>query len=237
MSKDPNNFEGRGVGLPAEFSNLPEDQRRIGDRFALICGVLPAAIAAVRLSLTDPNAAVAAGLQVVALCRGLAEDEVGDRGLWQTAAELLELSTAASANSCRIEARVRAIDGDDERAAALRVLGLVLATWHAGPAEAICHHLSVIEVLLRWFPARGSVRRCLLTPYVESYWRHVSRERPFAFRAPAVTTAAIEEASAAPESDRIRAVLSAASCGLPIRGAHEILQRLRGPSLEGNTQN
>ena len=111
----------------------------------------------------------------------------------------------------------------------------MLATWHASPDEAIGFHLSIAEVLLRWFPAEKSVRRRLLTPYIESYWRHAARERRFAFQLPDLTVAAIEEALAAPEADRIRAVLSAAANGFRIRGAHEVLQRIRAVSPEGNT--
>lgn len=82
-------------------------------------------------------------------------------------------------------------------------------------------------MLLQWFPAAESVRRLLLTPYVKSYWQHAARERRFAFRAPDFTAPAIDAASAASGADCIRTVLSAAANGLGIRGAHEVLQRLR----------
>jgi hypothetical protein len=133
-------------------------------------------------------------------------------------------------NAYQIEARVQAIEGEDERATALKVLGYVLATWHANSEEAIRFHLSIIEVLFRWFPAGESVRRLILTPYFESYWLHAARNRRFSFRAPDVTVAGIETASITSEADRIRAVLSAAANGLNIRGAQEVLQRLRAQS-------
>lgn len=121
-ARDRGNFEGVGIDLTAEFRKLPEGQRRLGDQFALISGVLPVAIALVRLPLADPSGAVDAGQRVAALCRELAEDESGDRELWQTAAELFESASVASTSARLIVALLRTIGGEGERATALRVL-------------------------------------------------------------------------------------------------------------------
>lgn len=85
--------------------------------------------------------------------------------------------------------------------------------------------MSIAEVLLRWFPAGGSPNRLVLTPYIESYWRHNVQSRPFAFRTPAL--AAVEAAAAEPEVGRVAAVLSATASGFHLPGAHRFLQRLR----------
>ena len=61
--------------LTAEFRKLPEDKRQQGDRFSLITVVIPAAMWIVRLSLTDPSAAVSAGRRVATACRHLSDDE------------------------------------------------------------------------------------------------------------------------------------------------------------------
>jgi hypothetical protein len=229
-SEDRSNFEGVGVDLLAEFRKLPEDQRRLGDRFSLLSGVLPAAMALVQLSLAEPTVAAGAGQRLVAIFRDLAADEFGDSEMWRTVAQLFELTSVESTSARHVVTPIQSIEGKDERAIALKVLGNLLATWHASPEEAIRFQLSIIEVLFRWFPAGEPIRRCVLTPYVEAYWRHTSRERRFAFRAPALTVASIEAASAAPEPERICAVLSAAGNGLLVRGAQEVLQRLRAAS-------
>ncbi len=69
-SRASGNFEGTGVDLSAEFRILPENQRRLGDCFALISGVLPAAITLVRLSLSNSAAAVSAGQRLAASLSG-----------------------------------------------------------------------------------------------------------------------------------------------------------------------
>ena len=228
--KDRATFEGRGVDLRGEFRKLPEDQRRLGDQHALISGPLPAAVALARLALTDPGKAASAGRRVAALCRQQAEDEWGDQELWGTAAELFDLSSAANPDASRITDCGRAVEGDGARAVALRVLSYILGAWHATPEQAIAYHLGVIEALLRWYPPTGGVRRRLLTPYLTEFWQRAARDQRFAFRAPSLTAAAIESAAGGPERDRIRAVLAAAAGGFRIRGAHEVLDRLRAPS-------
>lgn len=225
-------FEGRGIDLTAEFRKLTEQQRRLGDVFALIAGAVPAALVVVRLSLADIPAAIDAAKRVIALCRQLADDEWGDRELWQLAADMVGLVSQSCMNTRSIMARIDSIQGTDERATALRVLGYLLATWPANLDEALRNQLSVIEVLLRWFPVGESIHRRILTPYVEAYWRHAAQERRFLLRAPDFTVGQIEEAMIAPETDRLRAVLSAAANGFRIGGAHGVLQKLHTKALQ-----
>jgi len=177
-------------------------------------------------SLATPESAVTFGQRIVALCRQLAEDESGDRELWQVAAELFELSSVANTNAHVIVARVRQIAGDDERAIALKVLGHVLATWHASPSDAIRYQLSIIGRLQQWFPAGEAVCDLLLVPHIVSYWRHVARDRRFAFSTPAITVAAIESAAISPEGRRIHTILSDAAADFRISGADAILREL-----------
>jgi hypothetical protein len=221
------NFEGIGVDVSDEFRSLPDDRRRLGDQFAAISGLVPAAIAVGGLSRTDPEAAASAARRVGRVCRDLADSEPGDRELWQVAADLFELTANTPATSGSITARTRRIEGDGERELALRLLGYILATAHAGPEEGLSYQLGMIEALLRWYPAPGAVNRHLLVPYIEAYWRFAARNSRFVFRAPTVTAAAIESALGAPEPERVYAVLSAAASGFSIRGARDVLQRLR----------
>ena len=221
------NFDGAGVDVTAEFRKLPEDKRHQGDYFSLIIALVPAAIWVVRLSLTDPGAAVSAGRRVAAACRQLSQDQWGDRDLWQTAAELFELSSVERTNAEQILARVRRIEGRDEGRTALRVLGYMLATWHACADEAIHCQLGCIDVLLQWFGPEEPAHHIILAPYVESYWRRATGECRFEFRSPDHTIAAIEAAATAPESKRVQAILSAAAGGFRIRGLGDVLRRLR----------
>jgi hypothetical protein len=221
------NFEGIGVDVSDAFRSLPDDERRLADRFAVISGLVPAAIAISRLSRTDSSAAATAASRVGGSCRELAEAEPGDSELWQVAAELFALAADGHATSGSITARTRQISGDGERELALRLLGYILATVHAGPEEALSYQLGMVETLLRWYPAPGAVNRLVLVPYFEAYWRFAARNSRFAFRAPSVTAAAIESALDAPGRERLYAVLSAAAGGFSMRGAREVLQRLR----------
>lgn len=225
--KTRENFEGVGVDVAAEYQRLPDDQRRLGDQFALITGLIPTAMAVVRLSLTDVAAAVAAGRRVAAMCRELAGDPLGDRELWHRAAELFELSSVESTNTARVRGSIEAVEGNTERETAVRILGYVLCSWHATPAEAISAHLGMSETLLRWFSPGEAAYRQVLMPYIESYWRYTAERRRFALRAPDVVIAGLEAASRAPERERVYAVLSAVAGGFRIRGAREVLQRLR----------
>jgi hypothetical protein len=220
-------FEGVGFDVAAEFTKLPEDQRLMGDRFALITGLIPTAMAVVRLSLTDAAAAVGAGNRVAAMCRELAEDPSGDRELWRTASEFFAVSSVESTNTTQIVGRLVKIEGDGEKEIAIRILGYVLCSWHASPDEAMASHLGMIETLLRWFSPGESVYRLILMPFIECYWRYIAEHRRFALRAPDLVIAALESAARTSERDRVYAVLSAAAGSFRIRGAQEILQRLR----------
>src|SRR5262249_26345189 len=202
---------------------LPADKRQQGDRFSLISAILPAAIWIVRLSITDSSAAVSAGLRVAAACRQLSDDEWGDQLLWRTAAELFELSSVERTNAEQILAHVRAIEGQDEGTAALRVIGHMLATWHATPEEGIHYQLACIDLLLQWFGAKESVHRLILVSYFESYWRNAIQQCRFAFRSPDLIVAAIEAAMTAPVAKRDQAILSAAARGFRYRGLQEVL--------------
>jgi hypothetical protein len=206
-----------------EFRKLPENQRQNGDYFSLICGLIPAAIWIVRLSLTDSIAAISACRRVAAICRQISDDEWADRGLWRTTAEFFELSSADCTNAQQLFARVR----QDEGKTAQQILGYVLATWHAGPEEAIHCQLACIDVLLRLFSRTESVRDLILVPYIESYWRHAAQECRFAFRSHDLTVAAIEAAVTVPKAKRIQAILVAAASGFRIRGLEGELCKLR----------
>ncbi len=220
-------FEGVGFDVAAEFKKLPDDQRRRGDRFALITGMIPTAMAVVRLLLTDATAAVSAGNRVAAMCRELAADTSGDQELWCIAAAFFELSAVESTNTSQLVARIEQIEGDSEREVALRILGYVLCSWHASPGEAIAAQLGMIETLLRWFSPGESVYRLVLMPFIECYWRYTAAQCRFALRSPDIVIASLESASRMPERERVYAVLSAAAGGGRIRGAAEILQRIR----------
>jgi hypothetical protein len=220
-------FEGVGFDVLSEFKKLPDDHRRRGDRFALISGLLPTAMALVRLSLCDTTAAVGAGQRVAAMCRELAEDSSGDRALWSTAAEFFALSSVESTNTTHIVASIEKIQGDTEREVALRILGYILSSWHASPGEAIGFHLGMSETLLRWFSPGEAVYRLVLMPFIECYWRYTAEQRRFALRGPDIVISALDSASQTPERERVYAVLSAAAGGFRIRGASEVLQKLR----------
>lgn len=205
--RDGVNSEGLGVDIMTEFRLLPEEQRHLGDRFAVISGLLPAAMALARLSLTDTPAAAATAKRVAGLCRELAVDEYGDKILWQTVAELFELAAGANRNPSPIISHIRTIQGNGEREISLRILGHVLATAHASPEEALSYQLAMIETLVRWYSNREGVQKLVLVPYIESFWRHAIHNCRFAFRAPNLAVAEIESALNAPESERIYALL------------------------------
>jgi hypothetical protein len=223
-------FEGVGVDLLSEYRKLSDDERRKGDRFALISGVIPTAMALVRLSLCDTTAAVSAGQRIVAMCRELALDQWGDRELWNTAAEFFALSSVENTNASSVVAVIERIKGDSEREVALRILGYILCSWHASPGEAIGFHLGMSETLLRWFSPGEAVYRLVLMPFIECYWRYTAEQRRFALRGPDIVISALDSASQAPERERVYAVLSAAAGGFRVRGASEVLQKLRAAS-------
>lgn len=226
-------FEGVGMDVAAEYRRLPEDQRRLGDQFALITGIIPTAMAVVRLSLADPPAAVSAGRRIAAMCRALAADPLGDQELWRTAEEMFTLSSVDRTNTTGIADRIKAIEGDNERAAAIRILGYLLCSWHAGPSEAIAAHLGMSETLLRWFSPGNATYRLVVMPYFESYWLSTAERRRAAITAPDMVYAALASASHGPQRERVYAILSAASLGFRIRGASDVLQRLRQASAPG----
>lgn len=59
------------IDLMDEFRRLSPEQRRLGDHFALVSALVPAALLIVRRSLTDAVGAKAACIRVAAACRQL----------------------------------------------------------------------------------------------------------------------------------------------------------------------
>jgi hypothetical protein len=212
-------FEGFGVDLAAEFGKLTEERRHLGDQFALISGVIPAAIEIARLSLVDSPKATAATRRTAAICQQLAADEHGDAAMWRTAADLFELSCGDGTHLAHMLDYINKITGEGDTQTALKILGYLLLTPHATPSQVISYHLGIIERLQRWLLRHESVNTQILTPYVVAYWLHAARTQRFAFGTPVVAIPAIEEAANAPESQRIYAILSAASLGFRIQGA------------------
>jgi hypothetical protein len=221
------NFDGHGVDLAKEFQKLPLEKRRDGDAQSLIRGVIPAAMWIVHRSLSDASAAISMGRRVAAVCRQLADDGSGAQDRWLIAAKFFELSSVARANAHQILAHVRTIEGDSEGDGALRVVGLLLATWHAAPSEAIQIQLRNFDTLMHWFKPGSSVYRLVFSPYIESFWWHVSTAKRFTLRCPNQVEAALRAASESPEAERVGAVLQAACNGFRIQGIDEWIKRAR----------
>ena len=102
--------------------------------------------------------------------------------------------------------------------------------WHSSPAEAIGFQLGIAEWLVRYYPPNEGEYRRLLIPLNADYWRHVVTQRRAALQIPDITAAAIESACAAEERERLVAILSGAALRFQIRGASEVLDRLRNDS-------
>ena len=220
-------YEGTGYDLNAEFDKLSETDRQLGDLLAFVNGVLPIAIALVRISTTDSEYAVRVGLRVAAMCREIAENNPGDQELWLTTAELFATTSVSRTNTSQILSVVETVAGQDERSIALGVLSRLLATWHASPHDAIQLQLSIIEVLFRWYPIVNPLNLQVIVPYFMAYWLHSVQHCRFAFRTPDLTSSAIEAAQDIPEINRIHAVLTAIVNGCSIRGATDILDRIK----------
>jgi len=229
----PENFGGLGVDHTAEFKKLSPEKRRQGDAFSVVAVMIPTAFWIVRMSLRDPAGAISAGLRVAAICRQLSEDDWGDQDLWRTTAEFFEMMSVEQANSGQILEQTKKMKRQDERGLALRVLGTILATWHASTEEAIHCQLACIEVLLKWFAPRETVHRLILLPYVQSFWQRAAQECRFTFRTPDLTVAAIQAACALPEANQVAAILIAASEGFAMRGLGDVVRNLRKKVVEG----
>jgi hypothetical protein len=95
----------------------------------------------------------------------------------------------------------------------LRVLAYLGAAMHAVPAEAFCAQLVAMQRLCLWFPPGSAVHRLVLLPYVEGFWRRVVEQSRFYFSAPGLVAGAIGPALAAPEAERLKAILRAVRLG------------------------
>ena len=164
----------------------------------------------------------------VSLKDGIEREMMGDQELWKIASDLFESAGVERTNAQVILDRIAGIEGESTGRKALRVLGHILATWHATPDEAIHHQLACIEFLLVSYKSDETMHRLIVRPYFEDYWRHMVAECRFAFRAPDLVRDAIHEALRFPEKHRTEKILCAAAGGFQLRGLNEVVNRLRG---------
>ena len=226
MATHPQDIDGIGIDLTALVAGLSTDDRRQADRAAAMLGLVPAALRIVQVSRDQSDVASNAARRVAAMCRQAATREGAGPVWWAAAAEFFDWAAEESPNAITFLNRVHRLDGD--AFTNLRVLGYVLATWHAGVSHALHCQLATVELLHTWYRANDPVRRQVLLPYFESFWRHAARHARFMFRTPGRTAAAIEAAADGPEAGRIPGVLLAATEGIPVNGLETTIKWLRG---------
>jgi hypothetical protein len=204
------------LDVGAILGDRPNDNWRASERWAVLGGLLPAAVRVCMVALDSPEAAGSAAEEVAAVCRQIGA-EADDPELWGTMAELFERAFVGPVSAKELKQMAEACD--TSLSAVPRVIGLLLASMQPELAaeDAAIIHLSVLPGLCQFLDWPFAAHRRMLVPFVRSYWRRMFERMRFRFHCPNLVERALAEADAAPVKEQVQAIMRAVTLGFPLR--------------------
>jgi len=194
--------------MPAALGRLSDRQREIAEEAGMIFGMVPSALSVATLAIrtaTRPTAREHAE-QLASACRAIAPGSyVPDR--WTLMAEIIERAYLQGCSSAQLAAWAQSVPG--EKLDSINMIVRLAACTDATPGEAVAAMLSFLPRLCGSFPPGTAVHRELLAPFVVAYWTYKFDEQRFLFGRAMVVEAQLPAAIAAPEDERVVAVMRA----------------------------
>jgi len=205
------------VDMPAALGRLSDRQREIVEEFGMIVGMVPSALSVAMLAIraeTRPAAREHAE-QLASACRAIAPASfVPER--WTLMAEIIELAYLQGWSSAQLANWGRSLTGEKHDSFNLT---MHLATCaDAAPIDAAAAMLSFMPRLCGCFPPGTAVHRELLMPFVVAYWTYKFEQQRFLFGRAMVVESQLPLAVAAPDDERVVAVMRAIHAGFTFSG-------------------
>jgi hypothetical protein len=203
--------------MPAALARLSDIQRQATEEFGMIVGLVPCVLAVATLAIrTETQAATREqAARLAAACRAIAPGSFAP-ARWELMAELIERAYVQGCSSTEMERWRQSLPENqpDSFNLLLRLATCVDAT----PIEAAAAMLSFMPRLCGCIPPGTAVYRELLVPFVVSYWTRRFEQQRFLFGRPTVVEMLLPAAVAAPESERVVAVMRAVHAGFTFSG-------------------
>ena len=203
--------------MPAALGRLSDRQREIAEEFGMIVGMVPSAISVATLAIrtdTRPTAREHAE-QLASACRTIAPGSfVPER--WTLMAEIIERAYLQGCSSAQLADWAQSLPG--EKLDSFNLTVRLAACADATPTDAAAAMLSFLPRLCGCFPPGTAIYRELLAPFVVAYWTYKFDEQRFLFGRAMVVESQLPAAIAAPEDERVVAVMRAIHAGFTFSG-------------------
>jgi hypothetical protein len=204
------------LDVAAILGDRPNDNWRESEGWAVVGGLLPAAVRVCMVALESPEAARSVAADVAALCRQIGAG-AADPELWATMAELFERGFVSPVSANELKQLAEA--SDTSLSAVPRAIGLLFASMQPELAaeDAAIIHLSILPGFCQFLDSPFAAHRRLLVPFASSYWNGMFGRMRFRFRSPNLVEKALAEAGATPANEQVRAIMRAIALGFPFR--------------------
>jgi hypothetical protein len=203
--------------MPAAVGRLSDRQKETAEEFGMIVGMLPCALAVATLAIREENRPAAreyAG-RLAGACRAIAPGSFAPMR-WMSMAEIIERAYLHYCSATQISEWSSSLNCEHSESFNLTVR--LAACANATPMEAVAAMLSILPRLCRCFPPATAVHRELLMPFVVSYWTCRFEQQRFLFGQAMVVESQLPSAAAAPEAQRVVAVMRAVHSGFTFNG-------------------
>ncbi len=203
--------------MPEALARLSEIQKQATEEFGMILGLAPCVLAVATLAIRADTQAVARehAAQLATACRAVAPESFAP-ARWELMAELVERAYVRGSSSREMADWGKSLPGD--KLESFNLLVRLAACADATPVNAAAAMLSLMPWLCKDFPPGTAIHREVLMPFVESYWTHKFEQQRFLFDRPMVVESLLPAAVAAPEHERVVAVMRAIHAGFTFNG-------------------
>jgi hypothetical protein len=204
--------------LPAAISRLSDRQRETAEEFGMIIGLVPSAVAVATLAIKGETREAArehAG-QLASACRAIGPTSFAP-DQWALVAAVIERAYIQEWSSEQLAEWDRSFSG--ERRDSFSITIRLATCADTTPINAAAAMLSFLPRLCGCFPPGTAVHRELIVPFVVGYWTHAFEQSRFLFGRAMVVEAQLPLAVAAPEDERVVAVMRAICSGFTFSGS------------------
>ena len=203
--------------MPAALGRLSDRQRETAEEFGMIVGLVPCAVAVATLAIKSETreAAREQAAQLAAACRAVGPTSFAS-DQWALIADIIERAYVQDWSSEQLAEWDRSFAGERRDSFSLTIR--LAACADATPIDAAAAMLSFLPRLCGCFPPGTAVHRELIVPYVVGFWSHAFEQRRFLFGRAMVVESQLPSAVAAPEDERVVAVMRAIQSGFTFSG-------------------
>jgi hypothetical protein len=203
--------------MPAAIGRLSDRQRETAEEFGMIIGLVPSVVAVATLAIRSETrlAARENAERLTAACRAVGPTSFAP-DQWALLGDVIERAYVQDWSSEQLAEWDSSFPGErrDSFSLAIRLAACADAT----PINAAVAMLALLPRLCGCFPPGTAVHRELIIPFVVGYWTHAFEQRRFLFGRAMVVESQLPLAVAAPEDERVVAVMRAIHSGFTFSG-------------------